>query len=181
MCFAGKKIENFVRKLFLVRPSQEIFNNSVIKFFNKLPPIWENFAKTPTKETSFQAEKTDRQCDWIFRPFLRFSNSSHHFQNAVSVAVMAPRLRPEKKIPIFFVVLILCSVSMAGSRGNVGRSPKVPLPAEQVSIWSLLRHWRSGQWSYRARTAFNQGILKGEVPLYNWPPVWLVWISLFCK
>ncbi len=25
----------------------------------------------------------------------------------------------------------------------------------------------------------NQGILKGEVSLYRWPPVWLVWISLF--
>ncbi len=25
-----------------------------------------------------------------------------------------------------------------------------------------------------------QGILKGEVSLYHWPPVWLVWISLFC-
>jgi hypothetical protein len=27
----------------------------------------------------------------------------------------------------------------------------------------------------------NQGILKGEVSLYHWPPDWLVWISLFCK
>jgi hypothetical protein len=26
-----------------------------------------------------------------------------------------------------------------------------------------------------------QGILKGEVSLYHWPPVWPVWISLFCK
>ncbi len=26
-----------------------------------------------------------------------------------------------------------------------------------------------------------QGILKGEVSLFHWPPVWLVWISLFCK
>ncbi len=24
-------------------------------------------------------------------------------------------------------------------------------------------------------------ILKGEELLYHWPPVWLVWISLFCK
>ncbi len=28
---------------------------------------------------------------------------------------------------------------------------------------------------------FNQGILKEEVSLYCWPPVWLVWITLFCK
>ncbi len=26
----------------------------------------------------------------------------------------------------------------------------------------------------------NQGILKGEVSLYHWPPFLLVWISLFC-
>jgi len=26
-----------------------------------------------------------------------------------------------------------------------------------------------------------QGVLKGEVSRYCWPPVWLVWISLFCK
>jgi len=26
----------------------------------------------------------------------------------------------------------------------------------------------------------NQGILKEDVSLYHWPPVWLVWISLFC-
>ncbi len=25
------------------------------------------------------------------------------------------------------------------------------------------------------------GNTKGEVSLYHWPPVWLVWISLFCK
>ncbi len=27
----------------------------------------------------------------------------------------------------------------------------------------------------------KQGILKGEVSLYHWPPVWLVWKSLFYK
>jgi hypothetical protein len=27
----------------------------------------------------------------------------------------------------------------------------------------------------------NQGMLKVGVSLYHWPPVWLVWISLFCK
>ncbi len=25
----------------------------------------------------------------------------------------------------------------------------------------------------------DQGILKGEVPLYHWPPVWLVWNQLY--
>jgi len=25
----------------------------------------------------------------------------------------------------------------------------------------------------------NQGILKGEVSLYHWPPVWLVWNQLY--
>ena len=27
--------------------------------------------------------------------------------------------------------------------------------------------------------AFGQGILKGEVLLYRWPPVWLVWNQLY--
>ncbi len=31
------------------------------------------------------------------------------------------------------------------------------------------------------RWSLGQGILKGEVSLYHWPPVWLVWNSLFCK
>ncbi len=26
---------------------------------------------------------------------------------------------------------------------------------------------------------FTQGILKGEVSLYNWPPVWLIWNQLY--
>jgi len=29
------------------------------------------------------------------------------------------------------------------------------------------------------RLPLQQGILKGQVLLYHWPPVWLVWISLF--
>ncbi len=38
------------------------------------------------------------------------------------------------------------------------------------SQFYILYHWY-----------LSQGILKGEVSLYRWPPVWLVWISLFCK
>ncbi len=30
--------------------------------------------------------------------------------------------------------------------------------------------------SYQLAISPNQGILKGEVSLYHWPPVWLVWI-----
>ncbi len=33
---------------------------------------------------------------------------------------------------------------------------------------------------YRIANELIQGILKGEVSLYCWPPVWLVLISLFC-
>ncbi len=29
------------------------------------------------------------------------------------------------------------------------------------------------------KTWWNQGILKGEVSLYHWPPVWLVWNQLY--
>ncbi len=40
-----------------------------------------------------------------------------------------------------------------------------------LSKWSNV--WLPGK--------FDQGILKGEVSLYSWPPVWPVWVSLFCK
>ncbi len=41
--------------------------------------------------------------------------------------------------------------------------------------WSVLPY------SFWKRQALAQGTLKGEASLYHWPPVWLFWISLFCK
>ncbi len=38
---------------------------------------------------------------------------------------------------------------------------------------------KSKEQSPRSNCIHRQGILKGEVSLYRWPPVWLVWISLF--
>ncbi len=35
--------------------------------------------------------------------------------------------------------------------------------------------------SYLCHFGLHQGMLKGEVSMYHWPPVGLVWISLFCK
>ncbi len=34
---------------------------------------------------------------------------------------------------------------------------------------------------YSQKVVLLQGMLKWEVSLYHWPPVWLVWINLFCK
>ncbi len=34
---------------------------------------------------------------------------------------------------------------------------------------------------YKQHVTVEAGNTKGEVSLYHWPPVWLVWISLFCK
>ncbi len=47
----------------------------------------------------------------------------------------------------------------------------------------LLRGWGRGgeEFNTKCYQVQNKGILKGEVSLYCWPPVWLVWISLFCK
>ncbi len=36
-------------------------------------------------------------------------------------------------------------------------------------------------WIYLVSQNLDQGILKGDASLYRWPPVWLVWINLFCK
>ena len=40
-------------------------------------------------------------------------------------------------------------------------------------------HSYIGIYIFQCGYDFSQGILKGEVSLYHWPPVWLVWISLF--
>ncbi len=34
---------------------------------------------------------------------------------------------------------------------------------------------------YEGRGIVRQGILKGDVSLYHWPPVWLIWISRFAN
>jgi hypothetical protein len=44
-------------------------------------------------------------------------------------------------------------------------------------LWQYIRCLLENMWH---RGVLKQGILKGEVSLYCWPPVWLVWISLFC-
>ncbi len=46
------------------------------------------------------------------------------------------------------------------------RLPRCPGP-EQLSLELMDQGWNYGQ-----------GILKGEVSLYSWPPVWLVWNQL---
>ncbi len=46
--------------------------------------------------------------------------------------------------------------------------------AEQTKLFGFKKCYSGGY-------TLDQGILKGEVSLYSWPPVWLVWISLFLK
>ncbi len=46
------------------------------------------------------------------------------------------------------------------------------------SLWSFWYQRQSNQCSFNHQCTFNQEILKGEVSLYRWPPVWLVWIQL---
>ena len=41
---------------------------------------------------------------------------------------------------------------------------------------ALLSYWINNIGKFVKR---NQGILKGEVSLYSWPPVWLVWNQLY--
>jgi hypothetical protein len=58
----------------------------------------------------------------------------------------------------------------------------LPANIRHVRTWLTMTHctflWYISKNSLRK---FYQGILKGEVTLYCWRPVWLVWISLFCK
>ncbi len=39
----------------------------------------------------------------------------------------------------------------------------------------------SSKWRSTAKIWLYRRILKGEVSLYHWPPVWLVWNQLYCN
>ncbi len=50
------------------------------------------------------------------------------------------------------------------------------VPPKVAKASTVTCHHTCCRWHY----CTNQGMLKGEVSLYCWPPVWLVWICLFC-
>ena len=54
-----------------------------------------------------------------------------------------------------------------------------PAKSYRKMIWAWLQTLLLN--SFAVKYCIGQGILKGEILLYRWPPVWLVWISLFCK
>ncbi len=74
--------------------------------------------------------------------------------------------------------------SMAGSCRTTGW--RLPLTMNNFGSFSWLTTFSPEDIPpfkilFRKTDWLHQGILKGEVSLYHWPPVWLVWISLFCK
>ncbi len=83
---------------------------------------------------------------------------------------------------------------MSSGSGAVGRQLTNVLRFEgsnPVTTWTVLK-WQVKPYKRRSWNAvmtlnrmtlsrLRQGILKGKVSLYHWPPVWPVWISLFCK
>ena len=52
---------------------------------------------------------------------------------------------------------------------------------EHASVLTACFHTKCMVTSWVHAYMMRQGILKGEVSMYSWPPVWLVWISPFCK
>ncbi len=60
-------------------------------------------------------------------------------------------------------------------------SRAVPIVANVnfLALWNLYDNKIFGSSSVSRRSALHQGILKGEVSLYHWPPVWLVWNQLY--
>jgi hypothetical protein len=54
------------------------------------------------------------------------------------------------------------------SWGSLSRGCQQDLLDQKASAFVLVKFWNS-----------SQGILKGEVSLYHWPPVWLVWNQLY--
>jgi hypothetical protein len=48
------------------------------------------------------------------------------------------------------------------------------VPAYRAQCYICLRPQFT---NFRNKLVFDEGILKGEISLYRWPPVWLVWIA----
>jgi hypothetical protein len=68
------------------------------------------------------------------------------------------------------------------NNGLVCNEKKPRLFVTVTSIFRLiLKHPKLERVAHGGLCKLRQGILKGEVSSYRWPPVWLVLISLFCK
>ncbi len=72
------------------------------------------------------------------------------------------------------VCVCVCEREREGGWVNWRISPKSCKKTQLKAVFILESCWTTSG-------MFEQGILKGEVSLYHWPPVWLVWNSLFCK
>ncbi len=87
----------------------------------------------------------------------------------------------------------LCGVAMAQPGNTKGGSITLPLTScltgLESAVWQLTifvyickkPYLHQSNRRSTVQWHFPQGPLKGEVLLYSWPPVWPVWISLFCK
>ncbi len=87
--------------------------------------------------------------------------------------------------PFLPVVLSLCKLLLFFcpdfERGHAGFAFHVL--AFMLKTHFFLRPWQWAQASTkeanRTRPGLRQGILKGEVSLCHWPPVWLIWNQLY--
>ncbi len=97
-------------------------------------------------------------------PFLALSYAPSLTTFICSLCLSLPLFR---LLPTLFYLLQLhikwCWYSISG----IIEKPYLNKRCFSLMAWSLYNNFDS--------------LSEGEVSLYNWPPVWLVWICLFCK
>jgi hypothetical protein len=74
---------------------------------------------------------------------------------------------------------ILCILVILRKNSMSGMQTHLKLLTERVNTIEHFSRNRHCTTLRRKLDAIDQGILKGEVSLYYWPPVWLVWNQLY--
>ncbi len=90
---------------------------------------------------------------------------------------------PEIRFPVEIRSPVETEKKNPARRGWKGRKIRVRGPVETSWRTTVWRKCRTTSFFYRRsyqtlHLYLFQGILKGEVSLYHWPPVWLVWNQL---
>ena len=151
---------------------------------SKLGGCWRDEAD-PQVSRIFLLESHDERVEFVFRHY-------HHVRLSTTARLTASTQRREGKSAVFSIKnewnkikfllqkyrrqLKVFAVTFLKVKKRVGcGSETVRFDAETTTERKVVA------WRCRFFLSFVQGILKREVSLYHWPPVWLVWISLFCK
>ena len=114
--------------------------------------------------------------DWFGIDCMTTDNFSFYFQNRLIQTSQTGGQQYSDTSPLVFPTFTLTQIVIVKSSFLTCYTSAQGcnfLPFYQRAPWFVPWRW--------FMVEKEQEILKGEVSLYCWPPVWLVWISLFCK